>query len=281
MEKPPRYVTLRDGTVPVELLGSGPSVLLLHGLSAHRQVWAPVLRPLRARFTLCLPDLLSRGESEARPEASYRLSRELERIRELLARCELAPLILVGHSQGAALAAALAAEEHGVAGLVLANPVTPWTHRPRLLRILGRPATRRVLAGLLVPARRPLARHLLRRAYGPGTRPTRVTVERFAGPYRSPRRATTLLRALAEWHPAELAGRLPTRSLAGRVLAGDRDRRIGVEAPGRLAARLGLRFEVLRGAGHVIPQERPEAIARAVEETYREILEGRRERTTG
>lgn len=276
-----RRITLREGTVLVVIRGSGPPLLLLHGLSAHSQVWDRVAGCLEERYTLCLPDLLSRGGSEARPDIGYGLKLEIERLFELLHQLELSPRIVVGHSHGAALAIALAHADDGVTGLVLANPVTPWTPRPLVLAALRWSAVRRAAAMLLPPVRRPLVRYVLGRAYGPGHRPDRAIVRRYADPFSRRLRAQALLRAVSDWRPAELADHLPARDLTGRVLVGERDRRIGVHAPAALASRLGLGFEVLAGVGHVIPEEQPEAIAQAVEEVSRQIDERGEERTTG
>lgn len=264
MEATIRDVDTPAGRVRVELRGQGPIILLLHGLSAHRRTWDPVARRLEGRFGLCLPDLPGRGESEPRPELAHGLGEELRRLRALLDRVGLAPRIVVGHSQGAALAAALAAADRRVQGLVLTNPVTPWTRRPGTLSVLRHPAAREAVATVFRPLRRPLARCILERTYGPNRATLEEDVRRYAEPYADPARARLLLRLLADWEPAALERHLPDRPLAGWVLAGARDRRVGLREPARLAARLGLEFAAVRGVGHVLPEEAPERVERAV-----------------
>lgn len=271
-------VRLPDGALCLELRGWGPPLLFLHGISANRRTWDPVAALLEDRFTLLLPDLLSRGSSEPRPDLRYRMADELRRVRELAARLPAAPRLVVGHSQGAALAVALAAADPRVEGLVLANPVTPWTLRPSVLRPLRSAALRRGAAALLRPLRRPFARWILGRTYGPCRRPVAEEVEAYARPYADPRRARALLAVLADWEPAELATHLPRRPLRARVLAGEADRRIGVRGPAALARHLGTPCVTVPGAGHVLPAEAPALVARAVEELFLEIDDARRER---
>lgn len=259
-----RDVATRAGTIRVELRGGGPEVLLLHGLSANRHTWEPVALRLEAHFRLCVPDLPGRGESEPRPDQACGLADELQRLRELLESMPFRPRIVAGHSQGAVLAAALAASDSRIEGLVLVNPVTPWTRRPVALSLLRSPLVREFAARTIRPLRRPLAGCILRRVYGPGRRPTTADVRRYAAPYAELDRARCVLRALAEWEPAALQTLLPQRSLAGWVLATTHDRRIRLRDAARLAGSLGLEFAAPRGAGHVLPEEEPETVVRAV-----------------
>ena len=264
-----RGVALPDGEVRLRVVGRGPPVLCLHGLSSHGAVWDRPARRLSARFTLYLPDLLGRGGSRPRPELDYGLDAEVERVRALLEAVRVDPVLTVGHSQGAALALALAADDGRPGGLVLACPVTPWTRRPAVLELLQRAPVRRAAAPLLARLRRPLVRWILRRrVYGDPSRADAASVARYAAPYADPRRAAALLAALADWRPAELRGRLPAPGHPVHVLAGGRDRRIPPRDARRLAEELGEAFRVVPGAGHLLPEEAPGAVARAVDRVY-------------
>lgn len=272
MEPGIRDVATPFGSVRAELRGTGePAALLLHGLSAHRRVWDPVLPFLAGRLSLCLPDLPGRGESEPRPELSHRLPDELRTLRAALASLGFQPAIVVGHSHGASLAAALAAADPGIRGLVLLAPVHPWMRKPVVLAPLRLRAVRRALAPALAPLRGPVAARVLRSACGPDRTPPRAHADRYARPYADPRRVRLLLRVLADWRPGELARHLPERPLVGRALAGAHDRRVGYRGPARLAGRLGFGFELLPAAGHVLPEEAPEAVAAAILQVARDL----------
>lgn len=259
-----------DGLIRIRILGRGPAVLCLHGVSAQGRSWLPVARLVGDRATLLLPDLLGRGASTPRPDLPYALDDEARRLTELvgaLRRDGLIepeagfPTVLAGHSQGAAIALAVAAREPAVRGLFLSNPVTPWTGRPAILDVLRAGLMRRVAAGIFPPLRRPLARAIVRRAAGPGYRPPDDVIEAYAEPYATRERAETLMRLLADWRPAELADRLPSPGLVVRVAAGDLDPRIDALSAERLAAVLGGELRRVPEGGHVLPEQCPGLLA--------------------
>jgi pimeloyl-ACP methyl ester carboxylesterase len=123
---------------------------------------------------------------------------------------------------------------------------------------------RRIGAGMFRPLRRPLARLILARAFGPATRAPAGTVEAYCEPYAEPERARALMRLLADWRPAELEHLLPERSLTTRIIVGELDPRIRLEAAETLAERLGAPLTVIRDGGHVLPEQVPDVIARAI-----------------
>lgn len=263
-------VDIPEGRIRVRILGDGPTVLCLHGASAHGRSWLTVAQHAAGRATLLLPDLLGRGASTPRPDLRYSLEDEVRRVAELveaLRRDGLLdagaafPPVVAGHSQGAAIALATAVREPSVRGLLLSNPVTPWTARPAVLVLLRSGLMRRLAAGIFPPLRRPLARAVLRRAGGAGYRAPDDLIEAYAAPYEVRARAETLMRLLADWRPVELTGRLPTRALAVRVVAGDLDPRIDVRSAGRLAVELGGTLRRFPEGGHVLPEQYPEQLA--------------------
>lgn len=288
IEASPRDYRLRipEGEIRARALGRGEPVLFLHGVSARGETWRPVAERVTGRVRAWLPDLLGRGESDARPDVSYDLDAEViraGRIADALARIEAGeagvdvpaggPRVLVGHSHGAALALALAGERPGVKGLVLSNPVSPWIRRPRILDTLAWGPVRRVAARALAPLHRPFGRFVLARAAGPGYRPSAGQIETYARPYADPRRAETLMRVLGDWRPEELDGRLPS-GCAVRIVTGARDPRVPVSSARRLAASLGGTIHVLEDGGHMLPEQHPETLAREIV-TLLDALAGR------
>lgn len=259
-------LSIDDGELYLRLRGRGPRVLLLHGLTAHGGAWRRVAARLERRYTLVVPDLLSRGRSEARPDLGHDLGRELDRVRAVARHTDTAGRPVVGHSQGAAIATALAAGPNPPSGLVLVCPVTPWTRRPGALEALRSGTVRRAAAPVVSRLRRPLCRWVLRRrVFADPDRVDPETVERYAAPWKEIRRARALLRVLADWRPRELDGRLPDRPPPCRVIAGIRDRRIRLRDARRLADRMDGGFEPVEGAAHMVPDEAPGAVARALE----------------
>ncbi len=101
----PRSFVLRVNGIELHWaeLGSGPPLLLLHGLCDSHRTWllvAPYLA--RARRVLML-DLAGHGES-ARPDASYSLEWHADLIGAWLAAIGIAQTDVVGHSYGGGVA---------------------------------------------------------------------------------------------------------------------------------------------------------------------------------
>ena len=241
--------------------GSGPDLLLIHGLSAHRGEWDDATRLLRERFRVVRPDLAGRGDSVADSGARFSLKVEVARLIEFADSVDMRRPIVVGHSQGAALAVALSARRPCRA-LLLVNPVTPWTRRPHLLGLLRYEMARRAVAPLLRHYRRPLTRYILtRRVYADPARATESAVARYADAFATPGRARTLARVLADWRPSDLAEFDRPAGIPVHVLTGGQDRRTPADMAGRWADRLGGPCTVLDHCAHGVPEEAPDRVA--------------------
>lgn len=89
----------------VQVAGSGPTVLLLHGTGASTHSWAELLPTLAEVATVVVPDLPGHGYTLGATVAALTLPRMAADLQALLKALELAPpRVVVGHSAGAALA---------------------------------------------------------------------------------------------------------------------------------------------------------------------------------
>ena len=97
-----RFVTAGDLKWHVQVMGSGPVVLLLHGTGAATHSWRDLAPLLAANFTVVAPDLPGHGFSSAIGRASpVNVATAVAALTEQLG---LAPALTVGHSAGAAIA---------------------------------------------------------------------------------------------------------------------------------------------------------------------------------
>lgn len=264
--KPVCRIRIAEGGIAVRVMGSGPAVLCLHGVSANRATWDAIGRRLATRFTVFAPDLLGRGDSDLPAIASYRLEDEVRRAVDLVHRAGIERSLLVGHSHGAAIALGLARKLSSVAGLVLLNPVTPWSRRPPILSLPGLRRSR-LAAAALSRFRKPVTRYILeRRVLGPAVDVDPDLVEKYSAPYASEGRARALLAIVTDWHPDELLSWLPVARVPTLVLAGAYDRRMKIADTARLADLLGASYLVAARAGHAMPDERPDLVCEAVRE---------------
>lgn len=83
--------------------GSGPPLLLLHGLACDSSTWLPVMDQLAEHFTVVAPDLLGHGESD-KPNADYSLGGFANGMRDLLTILGIDKVTVVGHSFGGGVA---------------------------------------------------------------------------------------------------------------------------------------------------------------------------------
>jgi pimeloyl-ACP methyl ester carboxylesterase len=87
--------------------GSGPVLVLVHGITSTSATWARLLPYLAERYTVIAPDLLGHGES-AKPRGDYSLGAYANGIRDLLIALGHERATFVGHSLGGGVAMQLA-----------------------------------------------------------------------------------------------------------------------------------------------------------------------------
>src|SRR4051795_7340434 len=85
------------------LAGSGPPLLLLHGIGNSAQTWAGVIDRLAAHHTVLAPDLLGHGWSD-KPRGDYSIAGYANGMRDLLSVLDLEQVTVVGHSLGGGIA---------------------------------------------------------------------------------------------------------------------------------------------------------------------------------
>jgi pimeloyl-ACP methyl ester carboxylesterase len=254
--------------------GSGPAVLLVHGLNGFKEGWGALPGALAgAGLRAVAVDLPGFG-------ATARLRRTTpqalaDAIAPLVA--DLAPVSLVAHSLGAQVAMLTAAARPGrIGGLAL---LAPWVlARPRrfpprqISDVLQLPLAGRPLARLLIalarrsPARR---REAYLRVLGDPESPIRDPALAALLEEAGDRLARADLRAVADWAASGLA--FDVRPLAPRitrptlVVAGTVDRVTEPSGASWLADALPAgRLLSLPGVGHLPHLEAPEEVAAAI-----------------
>jgi pimeloyl-ACP methyl ester carboxylesterase len=100
-------VRIHGHRVAFRLAGSGPLIVLVHGITGNSAQWEGVMELLRDRYTVFAPDLLGHGES-AKPRGDYSLGAYASGIRDLLIGLAAEPATVVGHSLGGGIAMQLA-----------------------------------------------------------------------------------------------------------------------------------------------------------------------------
>src|SRR3712207_5387367 len=83
--------------------GSGPALLLLHGIGNNCQTWAGVIDRLAESHTVIAPDLLGHGASD-KPRGDYSIAAYANGMRDLLTLLDIERATVVGHSLGGGIA---------------------------------------------------------------------------------------------------------------------------------------------------------------------------------
>lgn len=244
------------------MTGTGSPVVLVHGIPGSGATWGEVAADLAQDHAVTVVDLLGFGESP-RPQ-------------DVLVDAQAAALaatldaigtsaVIVGHDFGGPVALTLAgARPDLVRGLVLASTnVFPDSPVPFPLSLVRVP----VLAG---PARRvlfggPALRMLLKQ----GAHDARLDADIYLGDADQQRAIATIFgEALARieeiYTPIEKI--LRGLEVPAAVVWGDRDPFLGVAQAQRTAAAApgAVEAQVLAGAGHFLPEERPREVAAAI-----------------
>ena len=125
--------------------GSGPPLILLHGLMGYSFSWRFNIPALARDFTVYAMDLLGTGFSDRPAQLDCRLCSIAERVLKFLDGVGISSFDLLGTSHGGAVAMMVAAScsrrsNLQLRKLVLVAPVNPWSpHGRRLAPFLGSP----------------------------------------------------------------------------------------------------------------------------------------------
>jgi len=99
----PKTLTLHRRSVTYAEAGSGPVLLLIHGMAGTYETWRAVIEPLARHYTVLAPDLPGHGSSEP-GGGDYSLGSLAAGLRDLLITLGHERATLVGHSLGGGIA---------------------------------------------------------------------------------------------------------------------------------------------------------------------------------
>ena len=96
-------IDLHGHQVVYRVAGSGPPVVLIHGMVNSSKHWRAVADRLASRYTVIAPDLIGHGDS-ATPRGDYSLGAHAAVIRDLMSSLGIERATMVGHSLGGGIA---------------------------------------------------------------------------------------------------------------------------------------------------------------------------------
>src|SRR6478735_3311974 len=269
------YRTIHGYRRAFRIAGSGPALLLIHGIGDNSATWNEVIPHLAKNFTVIAPDLLGHGRSD-KPRADYSIAAYANGMRDLLSVLAIERATIVGHSLGGGVAAQFAYQfPDRCERLVLVGSGGVGREVSPLLRLAASPLADVALPALNLPGAgvaAELTTGLLRRIRHPlGHDSDEVRRVLGALPDGSARRAfVRTLRSAVDWRGQHvtmldrcyLAAGMPTL-----LIWGAEDGIIPVShAHLAHAAMPGSQLEVFEGAGHFPHHADPDRFVAAIEQ---------------
>jgi pimeloyl-ACP methyl ester carboxylesterase len=261
----PRSVSLHGRRVTYAQAGSGPVLLLIHGIAGTYESWETVIEPLARAHTVLAPDLPGHGSS-APGGGDYSLGALAAGLRDLLAALGHARATLVGHSLGGGIAMQFAYQfPEATERLALVSSGGLGPEVSPVLRAAALPGADMFIAATAAPARA-AGSALARGLAAIGLRPSADVAEvarGYASLAERERRGAFLatLRAVVgtEGQRVDAADRLYlTEGMPVLIVWGRHDRIIPVShGESAHAAIPGSRLEIFDGAGHMPQLEAP------------------------
>jgi pimeloyl-ACP methyl ester carboxylesterase len=262
-----QFVDIHGHQVGYRTAGTGPVLVLIHGMAGSSATWRHVTPALAERYTVVAPDLQGHGRS-AKPRGDYSLGAHACGIRDLLVALGHERATVVGQSLGGGVAMQFAyLFPQRIERLVLVSSGGLGQEVALLLRALSLPGAEVVLPIVTLPLVRDVVPRLARVLGQAGLRPAPVAEEMWRA-YASLGDQDARLAFLHTLRSVvDLAGQRVSANdrlyLAAEVptliVWGDRDPIIPVEhAHAAHAAMPGSRLEIFAGAGHFPHCEQPD-----------------------
>lgn len=249
----------------VQVAGEGPVLLLLHGTGGATHSWAGMLPLLAKRFRVVAPDLPGHGFTQAPAAQGLSLPGMGRLVAQLLKVLEVRPVLVAGHSAGAAILMQMAVVGliapreiialngalmpfGGMAGQVFSPLAQLLVRLPPVPWLLSRQAQDRTTV-----------ERLLR---GTGSTVSPAMLHRYGALFRTRRHVGAALGMMAGWDLHALQRALPKLRTPVLLVVGDRD---GFVPPSQAKDVQRLlphaRIVMLPRLGHLAHEEKPAELA--------------------
>lgn len=253
----------RELAVAYRDAGSGPAVVLIHGIATWSYLWEGVIERLAGSCRVLAPDLLGYGHSDHGDDFDRSVRRQARMIVGLLDALDVGAATVVGHDIGGAVAQVLAvSHSEWVERLALVDAVAYGSWPSSSMCRLGDPN------GLDDPEH---IMDILRRDARAGHAES-ADAEAFerdmVAPYDSDAGRRSMVRnasALNTNHTTELAPALPSVDVPSLVLWGEKDPWQPASDARRLRDDLDAELVTVENGSHWLPYDHPEPTAQALE----------------
>lgn len=253
---------------PATATDVAPLALLLHGTGASVHSWYPMLPWLRPHFDLLLVDLPGHAFTGMASAWQASLPGMALAVKSMLDVLAVQPTILIGHSAGAALSARMCLDGH-IAPQSLVSINGAFMPLGGLAGVLF-PPTAKLMAALpfapgFVARRAADPRAIARLVSDTGSVLDPAGMALYGRIVGNPGHIEGALAMMANWDVQPLLRDLPRLQTPVSLIVADNDRAVPPAQAQRvlemLPSQVGTTLTRLSGAGHIVHEEQPAAVA--------------------
>jgi len=269
-----RFIDVGGGRIHYLEQGSGPTLVLIHGLGGQmRHFTHSLLDRLKNDHRLIMIDRPGNGYSTRPPQASAAISAQAHTIARFMDALGLERPLVVGHSLGGAVALSLALDHPGkVGGLALLAPAThpqPRVPAAFLGLAINSALLRKLVAWTLaIPMSIKYGATVLGMVFSPQAAPADFATKGGGLLALRPRSFIAASRDLmaAPEDLEKMPARYGSLKVPVGILFGTHDRILGIVRQGEAAAEKipGVDFERIEGEGHMLPITSPDRVAKFI-----------------
>ena len=273
-----QYLTIHGHKRAFVKAGSGPALLLLHGLGCDHTTWLPVIAALSRRYTVIAPDLLGHGKSD-KPRADYSVGGYANGMRDLLTVLGIDKATVVGHSFGGGVAMQFAYQfPERTERMILVAPGGIGREVTPAIRAISLPGFQTLMGVATIPGLLQAMKLALRGLSATGVSHARdldevAEIVQHLSDRKARAAITHVVRAVVDWRGqvVTMADRAYlTHAMPMCVIWGTDDAVIPV-SHAQLASRMApeATVEVIRNAGHFPHKDHPQRFVKVLNDFIR------------
>lgn len=252
----------------VQIGGSGPAILLLHGTGASTHSWGPLLPHLTSRFTVIAPDLPGHAFTSMPNSDGLTLAGMARETTALMHKLALEPRLIVGHSAGAAVAIKTALDR-GLAPSTIVSingALVPFgTTVSRFFSPLAKMIASAPLLTNFFAWRAKDRKAVERVIEGTGSHLGSKELDYYWRLFRNPGHVEGAVKMMANWDLSSLDRELPSLAARLALIAATGDSAVPPSVAIKIASLAPHATVVtLTGAGHLAHEEKPTEVANII-----------------
>ncbi len=265
--KASRFVSAAGLRWHVQVMGSGPTILLLHGTGSSTHTWRSLAPLLAEKFTIVAPDLPGHAFTDALPHQRLSLPGMAEAVNALMVEMQMQPAFVVGHSAGAAILTRMSLDGASMRGIASINGAfLPFAKLPAVFLT---PVAKLFALNPLIPRllawRAQRAEAVQRLIDSTGSKLDDEGVELYVRLVRSPDHVAGALAMMAKWDLQPLLNELPKLDIPLSLIVGANDKTVAPSEADRVIRHApNATLVSLPALGHLAHEEASEPVACAV-----------------